>query len=139
MADPQIPNENTRIYAIGDIHGRLDLLDHAIVAIERNVAERGPAAPTVTLGDYIDRGPASRGVLDWLAASPFPTPHVALKGNHEALLESFLTDPKVGLHWRRLGGLEILHSYGVPVVGLWWERAMRKPRICYATRCPRSM
>lgn len=69
----------------------------------------------MTLGDYVDRGPASRGVLDLLSAQPFPTFYVALKGNHEALLESFLTDPEVGEHWRRLGGVETLHSYGVPV------------------------
>lgn len=111
----QVPNENTRIYAIGDIHGRLDLLERAIAAVARDVDRHGPAALTVTLGDYIDRGPASRGVIERLAASPFPTPYVALKGNHEALLEKFLSDPLVGLHWRALGGLETLHSYGVPV------------------------
>ena len=49
--------------------------------------------------------------------NPFPTPYVALKGNHEKLLESFLVDPAVGKHWRRLGGPETLHSYGVPVSG----------------------
>jgi serine/threonine protein phosphatase 1 len=118
MEDAQIPSKNTRLYVIGDIHGRLDLLDRAIAAIQRDVAEHGSGALTVTLGDYIDRGPASRGVLDRLAANPFPTPYVALKGNHEALLEAFLADPTVGMHWRRLGGLETLHAYGVPVSGL---------------------
>ena len=115
MEDVPIPNGNTRVYAIGDIHGRLDLLERAIAAIRRDVEAQGPGALTITLGDYIDRGPASRGVLDRLAANPFLTSYVALKGNHEALLEAFLTDPKVGEHWRRLGGLETLHSYGVPV------------------------
>jgi serine/threonine protein phosphatase 1 len=118
MQDTQNPNENTRLYAIGDIHGRLDLLDRAIAAIRRDVEEHGPGALTVTLGDYIDRGPESRGVFDRLIENPFPTPYVALKGNHEALLEAFLADPAVGQHWRRLGGLETLHSYGVPVRGL---------------------
>jgi serine/threonine protein phosphatase 1 len=110
-----IPNGNTRVYAIGDIHGRLDLLERAIAAIHRDVETLGEGALTVTLGDYIDRGPASRGVIEVLAANPFPTPYVALKGNHEALLQGFLTDPAIGDHWRRLGGLETLHSYGVPV------------------------
>ena len=113
-----IPNENTRLYVIGDIHGRLDLLDRAIAAIERDVEAHGSNALTVTLGDYIDRGPKSRGVLDRLMANPFPTPHIALKGNHEFLLESFLADPTVGKHWRGLGGLETLHSYGVSVSGV---------------------
>jgi serine/threonine protein phosphatase 1 len=120
------------LYAIGDIHGRLDLLERAIAAIERDVEEHGPDALTVTLGDYIDRGRESRGVLDRLAVNPFPTPCVALKGNHEALMESFLSDPKVALHWRRLGGLETLNSYGVPVrevmVGKNFEEAANRLR-----------
>lgn len=106
-----------RIYAIGDIHGRLDLLRRAIEAIGRDVAARGPAALTVTVGDYIDRGQASRGVLDCLAANPFPTPLVALKGNHEDMLAAFLADPAVGPHWADNGGLATLRSYGVPVRG----------------------
>jgi serine/threonine protein phosphatase 1 len=115
MADTQAPSETTRIYAIGDIHGCLDLLDRAIAAIERDVKERGPAALTVTLGDYVDRGPASNGVLERLAANPFPTPYVALKGNHETFLAAFLADPTLGSQWRDFGGLETLHSYGVSV------------------------
>lgn len=118
MNDAKITSENARLYAIGDIHGRLDLLERAIKAIERDVAEHGSDAVTVTLGDYVDRGPASRGVIERLAANPFPTPYIALKGNHEALLDAFLADPTVGLQWRRLGGLETLHSYGVPVSGV---------------------
>jgi serine/threonine protein phosphatase 1 len=113
-----LSEQNKRLYAIGDIHGRLDLLDRMIDAIRRDVEEHGDDAITVTLGDYIDRGPASRGVMDRLAANPFPTPYIALKGNHEALLEAFLIDPAVGKHWRSLGGPETLHSYGVPVNGV---------------------
>lgn len=109
---------HTRVYAIGDIHGRLDLLERAVAAIRRDVDAAGPDALTVTLGDYIDRGPASCGVIERLAANPFPTPYVALKGNHETLLEAFLADPAGGEYWRRLGGLETLHSYNVPVAQL---------------------
>ena len=115
MEDAEIPNENTRLYVIGDIHGRLDLLERVIAAIARDVKEHGSDALTVTLGDYIDRGPASCGVIGRLSDNPFPTPYVALKGNHEVLLEDFLADPAVGPHWWRLGGIETLHSYGVPV------------------------
>lgn len=75
----------------------------------------GSDALTVTLGDYVDRGPASRGVIERLAANPFPTPYVALKGNHEAMLANFLDDPTVGMHWRTQGGAETLDSYGVAV------------------------
>ena len=104
-----------RIYAIGDIHGRLDLLDRAIAAIRRDIEEHGPAALTVTLGDYIDRGPQSRGVLDRLIENPFPTPYVALKGNHEEMLADFLADSATGPYWGSQGGLETMCSYGVRV------------------------
>lgn len=102
-----------RLYVIGDIHGRLDLLDRMIAAIHRDVAAHGDAALTVTVGDYIDRGPDSCGVIGRLAANPFPTPYVALKGNHESMLEAFLADPSIGPHWRDQGGEETLMSYGV--------------------------
>lgn len=111
----QIFDDETRLYAIGDVHGRLDLLERVIRAVDRDVVEHGGTALTVTLGDYIDRGPQSREVIERLAANPFPTPYVALKGNHEALLEAFLADPAVGSQWRRLGGLETIASFGVPV------------------------
>src|SRR5207247_11233693 len=72
----------------------------------------------VTIGDYVDGGPDSRGALDRLARNPFSTRFVALKGNHEELFETFLTDPSVAEQWRRLGGLETLHSYRIPVTEL---------------------
>jgi serine/threonine protein phosphatase 1 len=113
------PPEPSRVYAIGDIHGRLDLLDRMVAAISCDLA-RHPTrdAMTVTLGDYIDRGPDSRGVIECLAHNPFPMPLVALRGNHEAVLEEFLRDPSIADDWRRLGGLETLHSYGVDVAPL---------------------
>jgi serine/threonine protein phosphatase 1 len=123
MEDAPIPNDNTRLYVIGDIHGRLDLLERAIAAICRDVKAHGSDALTVTLGDYIDRGPASRGVIDRLAENPFPTPYVALKGNHEAMLEDFLSHPSVGMHWRMQGGEATLHSYGVSVRSLMARKA----------------
>jgi serine/threonine protein phosphatase 1 len=52
-------------------------------------------------------------VIDRLAANPFPTPYIALRGNHEAMMESFLADPGVGQHWYVQGGAEALQSYGV--------------------------
>lgn len=110
--------DKIRLYVIGDIHGRLDLLDRMIDEIRRDTEQSEPECLTVTLGDYIDRGPDSRGVLDRLARNPFPARYIALRGNHELLFENFLSDPAVGEHWRRLGGLETLHSYGVPVASL---------------------
>jgi serine/threonine protein phosphatase 1 len=107
-----------RIYAIGDIHGRLDLLERAIAAIRRDVEDHGPAALIVTLGDYIDRGPQSRGVLDRLIENPFPASYVALKGNHETLLDIFLAEPTSGPFWLQQGGLQTLQSYGIRLKGL---------------------
>jgi serine/threonine protein phosphatase 1 len=103
-------------YVIGDIHGRLDALDRIVDEIHRDMISHGVAnATSVTLGDYIDRGPDSRAVLDRLARNPFPTPYVALRGNHEWILEAFLSDPSLARQWRELGGLETLHSYDVAV------------------------
>jgi serine/threonine protein phosphatase 1 len=127
-----ITNEHPRLYVIGDIHGRLDLLDQMIAYIEQDARVYGKNCLTVTLGDYIDRGPDSRGVLDRLANNPFPGPYVALKGNHEDLLERFLQDPSSGERWRSLGGLETLNSFGVPVaplmVGRNYEQAAEQLR-----------
>jgi serine/threonine protein phosphatase 1 len=113
---PSITPEPRRIYAIGDIHGRRDLLDRMIEEIRDDLAAHPvDHALTVTLGDYVDRGPDSRGVVARLAENPFPTEFVALKGNHEEMLSEFLSDPSIGGVWARNGGLETLHSYGIDV------------------------
>src|ERR1700690_254907 len=118
MEKVQNSDENTQVYVIGDIHGRLDLLDRLIDEIDRDAKELGANCLTVTLGDYIDRGPESRGVLERLLHNPFPGPYVALKGNHEALLQAFLENPAIGVQWRQLGGLQTLQSFGVPVAAM---------------------
>lgn len=111
--------DGPRIYVIGDIHGRADLLDRIVDDIQRDTAARpSERGLVVTLGDYVDRGPDSRGVLDRLARNPFAMEYVALRGNHEELFENFMNDPSIGPAWRRLGGLETLHSYRVPVAAL---------------------
>ena len=124
--------EHPRLYVIGDIHGRLDLLERLIAAIRQDAGPSGAESLTVTLGDYIDRGPDSRGVVERLAVNPFPGRYVALKGNHEALLEIFLRTPAIFEQWRTLGGLETLHSFGVPVGPLMrgrdYERAAQELR-----------
>jgi serine/threonine protein phosphatase 1 len=103
----------TPVYAIGDVHGRRDLLFALINKIHVHAA--GRKAEIIFLGDYIDRGPHSAGVIDLLLESPrlarFET--LFLKGNHEATLLEFLDDPGVGPSWAQFGGLETLMSYGV--------------------------
>jgi serine/threonine protein phosphatase 1 len=116
--DLQSKNRTPRLYVIGDIHGRLDLLDELIKAIHHDIDIHGADSLTVTLGDYVDRGPNSRGVIDRLLSNPFPGDYVPLKGNHEELLETFLDHPESGNQWRHLGGLETLHSFGILVAPL---------------------
>ncbi|AEV39211.1 metallophosphoesterase [Pseudovibrio sp. FO-BEG1] len=111
---PTLP-EGTRIYAVGDIHGRLDLLETMGKAIESDLKKRPIADPvTVFLGDYIDRGPDSQGVIDFLVDNHHRTPRqICLKGNHEASLLEFLEDAGTLYHWEDLGGMETLLSYGL--------------------------
>lgn len=110
---PQAP-EGTRIYAIGDIHGRADLLSDLHDQI-RSDAAGGPARKIVIyLGDYVDRGLQSREVVDILLDAPLPGfEAVHLKGNHEAALLDFLTDPRIGPNWVQFGGGSTLLSYHV--------------------------
>ena len=109
-------SQDMRCYAIGDIHGRLDLLQTMSQLISADLHANPPQnVMTVFLGDYIDRGPNSAGVIDRLAEGNFPTPLVALRGNHEATMLDFLEDENVLGSWRHYGGLETLLSYGVDV------------------------
>ena len=105
---------NMRIYAIGDIHGRADLLVDAIARIDDDLARRPIRhAIEVYLGDYIDRGPDSKTVIDLLSVRLVKNRAVCLRGNHEALLEDFLRDPANRDPWLQLGGMQTLASYGV--------------------------
>jgi serine/threonine protein phosphatase 1 len=139
MSSDLSPSARTRLYVVGDIHGRLDLLDRVILAISRDI-ELHPvsACLTVTLGDYLDRGPDSRGVLDRLVNNPFPTDFVAMKGNHEELFETFLRNPSVADQWRHLGGLETLHSYGVQVRPLMDGRNYKQAAEALRSAVPRA-
>src|SRR5690606_18419969 len=92
----------TRVYAIGDVHGRLDLLQE----LHQHI------------GDYIDRGHESRQTIDYLTDSPLPGfETVYLLGNHERTLLEFLDDLSVGPGWLRYGGRETLFSYDIE-----WDR-----------------
>ena len=99
-------------YAIGDIHGRLDLLRLAIRAILAD--GKGEHHRIVTLGDYVDRGPDSRGVVDFLMAKGERLRIVSLKGNHEAMMVDAIRSGSTGAlsHWLFHGGEATLRSYG---------------------------
>src|SRR5215475_4041624 len=108
--------EGTRVYCVGDIHGRDDLLREMAEHLSADMNVRSfDHAITVFLGDYVDRGLGSKQVVEQLARGEWPTPITALAGNHENLLMAFLENAEVFAVWRSLGGLETLHSYGVDI------------------------
>ncbi len=105
-----------RVYAVGDVHGRADLLARLIDSLLADVGKGGfEGRPIlVFLGDYVDRGFQSKDVIDILLSerlSSFET--YFLKGNHEAAMLQFLGDPSIGPRWVEFGGAETLVSYGV--------------------------
>jgi len=110
---PSLP-AGLRVYAIGDIHGRLDLLNQLLSLINADVAQFPVIRPVyVFLGDYIDRGHWSRETIDRLIEHADEHESVFLKGNHESIAISCLSDRTKIDHWLRLGGMETLSSYGV--------------------------
>ncbi len=111
---PQRLPEGLRIFAIGDVHGRADLLDQVFRRIDAHIAAHPVGRPIqILIGDYIDRGPHSREVLDRLIERAESNEMVLLKGNHETFVFDFLRDPSMLQSWSQMGGLETLMSYGV--------------------------
>jgi serine/threonine protein phosphatase 1 len=106
---------DTRVYAVGDVHGRADLLSDLHRRIARDAEKASESRRVlVYLGDYVDRGPDSAGVIDQLVDSSMPGfEQVFLMGNHEEFFLQFLDDPAVGDLWVRNGGDATLASYGV--------------------------
>jgi len=110
---PKLP-PGTRIYTIGDIHGRLDLLKELERQIDQDIKSRPIGRPLyVFLGDYIDRGMSSRQTIDWLIEHSRNCETVFLMGNHEQIAIECLRNPDLFGQWMRLGGLETLISYGI--------------------------
>jgi serine/threonine protein phosphatase 1 len=112
-AENRIP-KGVRIYAIGDIHGRADLLKKLLVTIDLHFSFN-PIGNTIRLfvGDYVDRGPQSKEVIECLIDHQKTFNTVFLKGNHESLLLDFLAQPDVLEAWSECGGLQTLISYGL--------------------------
>jgi serine/threonine protein phosphatase 1 len=107
--------EGYTIYMVGDIHGRLDLL----LEVEQLIDEDKATSPSeqtaeIYLGDYIDRGPDSAGVVSRLIARGHETSAFFLRGNHEQMLLSFMEGVDCLGGWRSVGANATLRSYGVP-------------------------
>ena len=118
-AEPQTPR---CVVAVGDVHGRLDLLDAMLARVREDFDGLAPGAPApllLFLGDLVDRGPDSAACLGRVSHlsrhGPFPV--LLLKGNHEQWFGRFLDDPAAGPRWARFGGDATLRSYGVEPPG----------------------
>ncbi len=114
---PSVPG-GQRVYAVGDIHGRADLL----AELNRQIREDAVDAPAeiqktiIYLGDYVDRGLDSMGVIDFFLTAPMDDfERVYLKGNHEDTLLRFLEDPSIGPDWFAIGGDATVLSYGIRI------------------------
>lgn len=118
---PSVPS-GCRVYAIGDVHGRADLFDQLLARIAEDAAQYGHKVPTlVFLGDFVDRGPQSKEVVDRLIAGPPSSGPlaragwIALRGNHEDYLVRFFTDQGSGRAWSANGGIATVESYAGPL------------------------
>ncbi len=104
-----------RIYVVGDIHGRADLVRHLHGKILADAtAQPDRQRVVVYLGDYVDRGLESRQVIDLLLDEPLHGfEQIHLLGNHEQAMLDFLEDPGIGPAWLYYGGAATLYSYGI--------------------------
>jgi serine/threonine protein phosphatase 1 len=114
LGQPALP-QGQLLYAVGDIHGRLDLLETMLELIEADAAAQVTERRMIVfLGDYIDRGPDSRGVVEKLIGGlPEGFETHFLKGNHEAILLDFLQEAWRLDHWLLNGGDATMRSYGI--------------------------
>jgi Calcineurin-like phosphoesterase len=130
---PALP-AGVRVYAFGDVHGRLDLLDELLSRAARDISVRPVKRPLfVFLGDYIDRGPSSREAIDRLIAHGQDSECIFLKGNHEQVAIKCLSDRSLFDQWMRFGGVDTLEARAVrlPLVD------EVDPKICGALLRPR--
>jgi len=130
--------DGARVYAVGDIHGRSDLLDRLLNAIRAD-AVSGPEKQTlIFLGDYIDRGPDSKGVIERLIGLPMEFETRFLRGNHDQAILDFLADPTFFRTWREFGGLDTLVSYGVCPPRFQQKKLILEVRAALVRKMPQS-
>ena len=137
---PSTPFPETPVYAVGDLHGCARLMEAMIEAIDADITRQGrETAQVVFLGDYVDRGEESRGVLEGLYRfhGDMPEQITCLMGNHEKMMLDFLDRPEErGRRWLRYGGLQTLASFGVGGVT---ERAGPEQLVTCAERFREAM
>lgn len=137
--DQRLPkvDPGMRVYSVGDIHGRADLLQELHRMIVADAAAFEGHRTIVYLGDYIDRGLHSREVVDELLLEPLPDfETVYLKGNHEQTLLDFLEQPGIAGGWLSWGGRETLSSYGVELPPNFTRGHLETVREAFQERLP---
>lgn len=107
--------DGSRIYAVGDIHGRLDLLKSINKKIKKDISEnKSERNVVIYIGDYVDRGNDSQGVINELINNPIEgAESIHLCGNHENAMMEYFSDPGVAYGWFAWGGKATVRSYGV--------------------------
>ena len=126
-----------RVYAVGDVHGRLDLLRNLWAMIEADAANTDLRKVVVFVGDYVDRGRDSKGVIDFLIEAKLDGGDiVCLRGNHDQAVLDFVADADFYRNWKPYGAPETLLSYGVMPPkfddGAEFEKARRE----FVLKCP---
>lgn len=139
--EPYVPGllPYQRIYCIGDIHGRLDLLKQIHQAILADAGAYPHAISVLYIGDYVDRGSQSMQVIDYLLSEPLPDfESIFLLGNHEQVLLEFLHDPMSAANWFNFGGLSTLVSYDVKITGIPRLEQLNDLSLAFQEKIPES-
>jgi len=116
---PEYFDVDGTVYAVGDVHGKLSLLEGLVARLRRDIAREGTAGPKtlIFMGDYVDRGEDSRGVLRYLSELSIPDCEIIfLRGNHEQQMIDFVDDPLNKRRWLDWGGMETLASFEEPTI-----------------------
>ncbi len=128
-----------RLYVVGDVHGCADQLGKMEQLIMSDAGGEYGAATIVYVGDIVDRGPDTAGVVNRLSAPAAYGPHrLVLLGNHEQMMLKFVTQPHAAARWLDFGGAETLASYGIyrdPRLG--WDYSANKWRALLNANIPR--
>lgn len=130
--------EGFRVYAIGDVHGRLDLLQKLWAEIETDAANIELRKVFVFMGDYVDRGRDSKGVIDFLLELKQNDDVVCLRGNHDQAVLDFIADANFYRTWKPFGAPETLLSYGVMPPRFDNEAEFEKARNEFVSNCPQA-
>jgi serine/threonine protein phosphatase 1 len=129
--------DGMRVYAVGDIHGRLDLLRKLWTQIEADAQTFPLKKVVIFVGDYVDRGRDSKGVIDFLLGTKLPGGElICLRGNHDQALLDFLANAEFYRSWRPYGAPETLLSYGVSPPLFDDAAALEKARLEFAQKLP---